>query len=85
MRFLSQNFVINKIIWYLTASDVFTWSLYAVISGFTGIYLAKKIDRFEIQKSQLNFKTLKKAVNGDIFKTTKLNTENPYNDFCKVV
>lgn len=48
-------------------------------------YLAKKIDRFKIQKSQLNFKTLKKAVNGDIFKTTKLNTENPYNDFCKVI
>lgn len=48
-------------------------------------YLAKKIDRFEIQKFQLNFKTLKKAVNGDIFKITKLNTENPYNDFCKVV
>lgn len=48
-------------------------------------YLAKKIDRFEIKKFQLNFKTLKKAVNGDIFKTTKLNTENPYNDFCKVV
>ncbi|WP_406845528.1 hypothetical protein [Flavobacterium soyae] len=48
-------------------------------------YLAKKIDRFEIKKFQLNFKTLKKAINGDIFKTTKLNTENPYDDFCKVI
>lgn len=37
-------FKINKIIWYLTASDILTWGVYIIISGFVGLYLSKKLN-----------------------------------------
>lgn len=35
---------INKVIVYLTLSDIFTWGLYLIINSFVGIYLAEKLD-----------------------------------------
>lgn len=39
-----KRFSINKVIVYLTLSDIFTWGLYLIINSFVGIYLAKKLD-----------------------------------------
>jgi MFS family permease len=39
-----RDFQINKVILYLTTSDIFTWALMAVIQGFAGLYLAQKLD-----------------------------------------
>ncbi|MCS7317185.1 MAG: hypothetical protein NZZ41_02530, partial [Candidatus Dojkabacteria bacterium] len=36
-------FNINRIVWYLTLSDVLTWGVYMIINGFIGIYIARKI------------------------------------------
>lgn len=35
---------LNKIIWYLTLSDIFTWGVYMIITGFVGLYLAQKLN-----------------------------------------
>jgi hypothetical protein len=35
--------ILNRVIWLLTLSDIFTWGLYVVVSTFTGIYLAQKL------------------------------------------
>ncbi len=37
-----KNIGLNKILWFLTMSDVFTWGLYIVITSFIGIYLSTK-------------------------------------------
>lgn len=39
-----KDFRINRVILYLTTSDIFTWGLMAVIQGFAGLYLAEKLD-----------------------------------------
>lgn len=39
-----HKFALNRIIFYLTLSDVFTWGLYTVISVFAGIYLEKRFN-----------------------------------------
>lgn len=38
-----HNFHINKIVSFLTLSDVFTWGGFTVVSALMGIYLAQKI------------------------------------------
>ena len=40
---------INKIVIYLTMSDVFSWGTYTVINAFTGLYLSQKLDENAIQ------------------------------------
>ena len=40
---------INKIVIYLTMSDVFSWGTYTVINAFTGLYLSQKLDKNAIQ------------------------------------
>lgn len=40
---LKPMFKFNKIIIFLTASDVFTWSLMVVISSLTGLYLNERL------------------------------------------
>ncbi|MCA9381473.1 MFS transporter [Candidatus Dojkabacteria bacterium] len=35
---------VNKVIVYLTTSDVFNWALMAVMNGFVGLYLATKLE-----------------------------------------
>ncbi|RMD77585.1 MFS transporter [Candidatus Dojkabacteria bacterium] len=39
---LLRRFGLNKVIFYLTMSDVFTWGLYMVLNSFIGLYLAHK-------------------------------------------
>ncbi len=38
-----SKFSINRVIWYLTLSDIFTWGLYMVITTIVGIYLETKL------------------------------------------
>ncbi len=40
---------INKVILYLTMSDVFAWGTYTVINAFTGLYLSQKLNRSVVQ------------------------------------
>lgn len=40
---LKPQFKLNKVIVFLTASDVFTWSLMVVVSALTGLYLSERI------------------------------------------
>lgn len=37
------KYSINRIIWYLTLSDIFTWGLFLVINSIAGIYLQNKL------------------------------------------
>jgi len=39
---LLLDFSLNKVIWLLTVSDVFTWGIYLVINAFIGLYLSEK-------------------------------------------
>ncbi len=50
MNNIFDHYKINKVIIYLTFSDIFTWGLYIVINAFVGIYLAEKLgtDALEI-------------------------------------
>ncbi|BCX13616.1 MAG: hypothetical protein KatS3mg085_148 [Candidatus Dojkabacteria bacterium] len=41
---ISQTKKINKIVMFLTLSDIFTWGLYLIVNSLVGIYLSKKID-----------------------------------------
>lgn len=43
-RIFQQEFLVNRVIWLLTASDIFTWGLYIVVSAFVGIYLSHKLE-----------------------------------------
>lgn len=36
------KYSINRVIWYLTLSDIFTWGLYFMINSIVGIYLENK-------------------------------------------
>lgn len=36
------DFSLNRVIWLLTVSDIFTWGIYLVINAFIGLYLAEK-------------------------------------------
>ncbi len=38
-----RNSKLNKVIWFLTLSDIFTWGLYMIINSFVGIYLSNKL------------------------------------------
>ncbi len=40
---LYSKYAINRVIWYLTFSDIFTWGLYMVITTIVGIYLQNKL------------------------------------------
>ncbi len=42
-RLLIEKAGINKVIMYLTLSDVFTWGVYVIVSAFTGLYLQTKL------------------------------------------
>ena len=77
---------------HITSEDYRTEELGTVyaISGFCEKekfleYLAKKITRSEIKNHFLDFNNLKKGELKDIFRTTTLNTEEPYDDFCKKI
>ena len=35
--------IINRVIWLLTLSDIFTWGLYLIINSLIGIYLSNKL------------------------------------------
>jgi len=39
-----KKMLINRIIWYLTLSDIFSWGFFSVLSSIIGIYLAEKFD-----------------------------------------
>lgn len=36
------KYSINRVIWYLTLSDIFTWGLYFMVNSIVGIYLESK-------------------------------------------
>lgn len=38
-----RKFSLNRVIWLLTLSDIFTWGVYIIIAGFVGLYLAEKL------------------------------------------
>ncbi|HNW23334.1 MAG TPA: MFS transporter [Candidatus Dojkabacteria bacterium] len=40
---------LNRVVIYLTISDVFTWGTYMIISALTGLYLAQKLGQNAIQ------------------------------------
>jgi MFS family permease len=42
-RLLMEMSGLNKVIMYLTLSDVFTWGMYVIVSAFTGLYLQTKL------------------------------------------
>ena len=37
-----SNFSLNRVIWLLTFSDIFTWGILLIINVFLGLYLAEK-------------------------------------------
>jgi len=39
----TKRFALNKVIWFLTLSDIFTWGMQLIIIGFVGLYLSKKL------------------------------------------
>jgi MFS family permease len=41
-RLIGKKFGLNKVIFLLTMSDVFTWGLFMVLTSFVGIYLSGK-------------------------------------------
>jgi len=43
LKEISNKYKVNKIVWFLTLSDIFTWGVYTIISGFIGLYISKKI------------------------------------------
>ncbi len=44
-----KDFKINKVIAFLTLSDIFTWGLYLVITSLAGLYLATKLDENAVE------------------------------------
>lgn len=38
-----SKYTINRVIWYLTLSDIFTWGLYFMVNSIVGIYLENKL------------------------------------------
>lgn len=44
-----RKFRINKVIAFLTLSDIFTWGIYLVISSLVGLYLAEKLQRNAVE------------------------------------
>lgn len=38
-----KKFSLNRVIWLLTLSDIFTWGVYMIIAGFVGLYLSQKL------------------------------------------
>lgn len=42
-------FKLNKAIWFLTASDIFTWGLYIPLNALVGLYLAKALNADTIE------------------------------------
>lgn len=42
-KLITNRFGVNRIIWYLTLSDIFTWGLFLVINSLLGIYIGKKL------------------------------------------
>lgn len=41
-NFIISKYLINKVIFYLTLSDIFTWGLYFMVNSIVGIYLENK-------------------------------------------
>ncbi|MEP7103979.1 MAG: MFS transporter [Candidatus Dojkabacteria bacterium] len=48
-KILPFDFALNKVVWLLTLSDIFTWGLSLVINGFIGLYLAQRFGIDAIQ------------------------------------
>lgn len=48
-KMIIEKFSINRVIWYLTFSDIFTWGLYLVMTAFIGIYFAEKFGESAIK------------------------------------
>jgi hypothetical protein len=42
---ISHTKKLNKIVMFLTLSDIFTWGLYLIINSLVGIYLSKKLNQ----------------------------------------
>lgn len=38
-----NKYAINRVIWFLTLSDIFTWGLYFTVNSIVGIYLEQKL------------------------------------------
>lgn len=38
-----NKYSVNRVIWYLTLSDIFTWGLYFTVNSIVGIYLENKL------------------------------------------
>jgi hypothetical protein len=86
------EFKTNVVYIYITSQDYRTEELGTIYakSGFCEKdkfleYLVNKISRSEIAKYFLDFTKLSRGVLNDVFKTVKLNTEEPFDNFCKVV
>lgn len=45
----NKEFRINKVIAFLTLSDIFTWGLYLVITSLVGLYLATKLEQNAVE------------------------------------
>lgn len=43
MRIFLLRFKLNRVIWLLTCSDIFSWGIYSSISALTGIYLSTRL------------------------------------------
>ncbi len=43
-RLFLESTGINKVIFYLTISDIFTWGIYLVVTAFTGLFLQTKLN-----------------------------------------
>lgn len=41
---ISHTKKLNKIVMFLTLSDIFTWGLYLIVNSLVGIYLSKKLE-----------------------------------------
>lgn len=48
-KFLQRLSKINKVVIYLSLSDVFTWGPYTIISLLTGLYLSSKLGQDVVQ------------------------------------
>ncbi len=44
MRSIYKIFFANKVVWFLTMSDVFTWGLFLIINALIGVYLENRLD-----------------------------------------
>lgn len=42
-KIIINKYSINRVIWYLTLSDIFTWGLYFTVNSIVGIYLETKL------------------------------------------